>query len=52
MADVVYLPDGTKEVILTDRETFLKRLLTERLGRDVANCFTEYIHEIESESNF
>lgn len=52
MADVVYLPDGTKEVILTDRETFLKRLLTERLGRDVANCFIEYIHEIKSESNF
>ena len=49
MAETVYLPDGTMEVILTDKDVFLERLLEEKLGRDVANCFRGYVQELQDE---
>lgn len=52
MAETVYLSDGTMEVILTDKDIFLERLLDEKLGRDVANCFKGYIQEIKEELTY
>lgn len=46
MAETVYLNDGSKEVILTDKDVFLERLLREKLGDDAARCFTSYIEEL------
>lgn len=45
MAETVFLNDGSMEVILTDKDVFLERLLREKLGDDVARCFTSYIEE-------
>lgn len=49
MAETVYLSDGTIEVILDDKYVFLARLLDEKLGRDAANCFREYVQKIKDE---
>ena len=54
MAETVYLSDGSMEVILGDKGDFLERLLRERLGDDVARCFTEYaeeLHRIQDAAN-
>lgn len=52
MAETVYLNDGSMEVILTDKATFLERLIRERLGDDVARCFTEYLTELQEEQKY
>lgn len=49
MAETVYLNDGSMEVILTDEEVFLERLLRERLGDDVARCFTAFVKELRDD---
>lgn len=49
MAETVYLNDGSVEVILEDKGVFLERLLYERLGDDVARCFTDYVAELRDE---
>lgn len=49
MAETVYLLDGSMEVILTDKEIFLERLLRERLGDDAARCFTEYVEDLKDD---
>lgn len=49
MAETVYLTDGSMEVILTDKGVFLERLIREKLGDDVARCFTEYIEELQED---
>ena len=43
MAETVYLNDGSMEVILTDKATFLEHLLHDRLGDDVARCFKDCV---------
>ena len=49
MADTVILPDGTMEVILEDKRTFLEKLIRERLGNDAARCFTSCLSELTDE---
>lgn len=49
MAETVYLNDGSMEVIFTDKDVFLERLLREKLGDDAARCFTEYIAELKDD---
>lgn len=49
MAETVYLNDGSMEVILTDKEAFLERLLREKLGDDVARCFTSFAQDLREE---
>lgn len=52
MAETVYLNDGSMEVILTDKDVFLERLLREKLGDDAAWCFTEYISELKDDLRY
>ena len=52
MAETVYLSDGTMEVILTDKDVFLERLLDEKLGRDAANCFKSCVQELKEELSY
>ena len=52
MAETVYLNDGSMEVILTDKATFLEWLIRERLGDDAARCFTEYLEELQEEQKY
>jgi len=52
MAETVYLNDGSMEVILTDKDVFLERLLREKLGDDAARCFTEYISELKDDLRY
>lgn len=49
MAETVYFNDGSMDVILGDKGDFLERLLREKLGDDVARCFTEYVSELQEE---
>jgi len=49
MAETVYLNDGSMEVILTDKGVFLERLIREKLGDDVARCFTEFVEEMQED---
>lgn len=52
MAETVYLSDGSMEVILTDKDVFLERLLREKLGDDAARCFTDYITELKEDMRY
>ena len=45
MAQTVYLNDGSCEVVLEDEQTFLKRLIHEKLGKDVAEMFDSILVE-------
>lgn len=45
MAETVFMLDGTMEVILTDKDEFLERLIREKLGADAARCFREFVEE-------
>ena len=49
MAETVYLNDGSTEVVLTDKQTFLERLIRERLGGDAARFFLDFISETNEE---
>ena len=49
MAETVYLNDGSMDVILGGKGDFLERLIREKLGDDVARCFTEYVSELQEE---
>lgn len=49
MAETVYFNDGSMDVILGDKGDFLERLLREKLGDDVARCFTEYVSELQED---
>lgn len=50
MAETVYFNDGSMDAILGDKGDFLERLLREKLGDDVARCFTEYVSELQEEA--
>lgn len=50
MTETVYFNDGSMDVILGDKGDFLERLLREKLGDDVARCFTEYVSELQEEA--
>ena len=50
MARTVYLNDGTREAILTDKRVFLENLLREKLGEDVAICFNECMAEYKEKA--
>lgn len=52
MAETVYLPDGTMEVVLTDKGIFLERLIRERLGDDAARFFVGYINDLKSKIEY
>lgn len=45
MAQTLYLPDGSTEVILGDPEEILRRVIDERLGRDCEELFTGLLEE-------
>lgn len=49
MAETVYLNDGSTEVVLTDKQTFLERLIRERLGDDAARFFLDFIAGMNEE---
>lgn len=51
MAETVYLNDGSTEVVLTDKQTFLERLLRERFGDDAARFFRDFISEVNEEAD-
>lgn len=46
MAETVYLLDGTMEVVLTEKDVFIDRLVREKLGDDAARFISDYIEEI------
>ena len=46
MAETVYLNDGSVEVVFTDKQTFLNRLIQERLGNDAARFFRGCISDL------
>ena len=50
MAETVYLLDGTMEVVLTEKDVFIERLIREKLGDDAARFVTEYIKELVEEA--
>ena len=50
MAETVYLLDGTMEVVLTEKDVFIERLIREKLGNDAARFVTQYIREITEEA--
>lgn len=52
MAETVYLNDGSMEVIFTDKDVFLERLLREKLGDDAARCFTSCIEELKDDLKY
>lgn len=49
MVEIVYLNDGTAEIIGTNKADFLERLIRERLGDDASRCFTECISDLKEE---
>lgn len=52
MAETVYLLDGTMEVVLTEKDVFIERLIREKLGDDAARFVTEYIRELVEEAKY
>lgn len=50
MAETVYLLDGTMEVVLTEKDVFIDRLVREKLGDDAARFISDYIEEIAEEA--
>lgn len=47
MADVVFLNDGSMEVILCEKDVFFENLLYERLGEDAARCFRKFVDGLQ-----
>lgn len=52
MAETVYLLDGSMEVILEPKDTFLEKLIREKLGDDAARCFRAYLTELDEEHEY
>ena len=52
MAETVYLSDGSREVVLTEKDVFLECLIREKLGYDAAKLFTDYVSELKDEIRF
>lgn len=52
MAETVYLLDGTMEVVLTEKDAFIERLIREKLGDDAARFVSDYIKEILEEAKY
>ena len=52
MAESIRLSDGTVEYIFDDKPVFLKRLIEDKLGPEVARCFSECIFEICEELKY
>lgn len=50
MAETVYLLDGTMEVVLTEKDVFIDRLVREKLGDDAARFISDYIEEIAEDA--
>lgn len=44
---ILYLKDGSREMVFQDKRLFLENLLREKLGEDVARCFNDCISEYE-----
>lgn len=49
MADVLYFPDGGREVIFGDPEEALRKVIYERLGRDAEEMYKSVIADIKHE---
>lgn len=45
MAETICLLDGSMEVVLTEKDVFIERLIREKLGNDAARFVSEYIKE-------
>lgn len=45
MAQTLYLPDGSTEIVFGNPEETLQRVIRERLGRDCEELFTELLEE-------
>lgn len=52
MAETVYFLDGTMDVVLTEKDAYLDRLIREKLGDDVARLFRECITEMQENLSF
>lgn len=52
MAETVYLLDGTMEVVLTEKDVFIERLVCEKLGDDAARFISDYIEEIAEDAKY
>lgn len=52
MAETVYLLDGTMEVVLTEKDVFIDRLVREKLGDDAARFISDYIEEIAEDAKY
>lgn len=52
MAETVYLLDGTMEVVLTEKDVFIDRLVREKLGNDAARFISDYIEEIAEDAKY
>lgn len=40
------------EVVLTEKDVFIERLIREKLGDDAARFFANYINEIKGEAEY
>lgn len=49
MADTIYLPDGTTEVILGNPMDALTRLVAERLGPDAERIIRKYTVDLQAQ---
>lgn len=52
MAETVYFLDGSMDVVLTEKDAYLERLIREKLGDDVARLFRECVTEMQDNLAF
>ncbi len=52
MAETIYLLDGSREIVFTEKDVFIERLIREKLGDDAARFVSEYIKEIKEEAEY
>ena len=50
MTETVYLNDGSVEVITKGKDALWERLIREKVGDDAALSFSDYIKELEAET--
>lgn len=49
MAEVIHFRDGSSEVVLTDKPTFIGECIREKLGKEAADFISDYIKELLDE---
>lgn len=49
MAEVIHFRDGSSEVVLTDKPTFIGECIREKLGKEAADFISNYIKELLDE---